>query len=50
MLRLRERLAFLRLGIEAPRSMNIVREELCVGDTEVVVDGKNSGEAITIGT
>ena len=37
-----------RLGIEAPRAMNIVREELCVGDIEVIADGQSSGEAVSV--
>ena len=37
-----------RIGIEAPRDMNIVREELCepAGHIDVDADGHHDGESI----
>ena len=34
-----------RLGIEAPRDMNIVREELCTGVAPTEPNGHNPGHA-----
>lgn len=35
-----------RLGIEAPRDMNIVREELCTGAAPAEPRGHGSGHAV----